>query len=159
MTRLGLFCITVSFAAAGSIAAADGAGQVYGSRAAAAEQVATLELLNNPEKYVGKTVRVEGRISAVCPRRGCWIDIVGEGDSRSLRFKVDDDVIVFPLETQGKSVVAEGVFVKRELPHEEAVRYAQHLAEEQGEEFDPASVTGPLTLYQIDGQGAVVDPR
>ena len=33
---------------------------------------------------------------------------------------------------------------------------AQHMAEERGETFDPASVTGPTTIYRIDGTGAVV---
>ena len=33
------------------------------------------------------------------------------------------------------------------------------LAEEKGEEFDPSTVTGPMTLYQIDGTGAVVTER
>jgi hypothetical protein len=34
--------------------------------------------------------------------------------------------------------------------------HARHLAEERGEAFDPASVSGPMTLYEIQGAGAVV---
>ena len=34
---------------------------------------------------------------------------------------------------------------------------AQHQAEERGASFDPNSVSGPLTLWQIAGLGARID--
>ena len=33
------------------------------------------ELMANPEPYLGKTVRVEGLITGVCEKRGCWITL------------------------------------------------------------------------------------
>ena len=35
-------------------------------------------------------------------------------------------------------------------------RAMKHLAEEKGEDFDPASVSGPMVMYQIEGDAAVV---
>lgn len=135
---------------------AETAGQVYGAGLTEATKVSTLELLEHPQDYVGKLVRVEGRVADVCPHRGCWIDIVGEGAQRAVRFKVEDDVIVFPLEIKGRHVVAEGRFTAQELDHEATLRWEEHLAEERGEPFDPASVEGPRTYYRIEGSGAVV---
>lgn len=128
---------------------------VYGKGVVKAEPVSIAALLADPESYVGKTIQVEGQISDVCPMRGCWIQIA-DPTGPSIRFKVKDGEIVFPGESKGRQVLAEGVLSKQQLDREQAAAYARHLAEEKGQEFDPASVTGPLTLYQIHGAGAVV---
>lgn len=140
---------------AASLAASE--GTVYGAGLKEnAEPVAIAELLQKPEGFLGKKVRVQGRITDVCPKRGCWIDIEGQDAPSPLRFKVEDGVIVFPLDVKGKPVTAQGVFTKIELSREQAEGYLRHLAEERGEEFDPSEVTGPVTLYQIRGEGALV---
>ncbi|MCK7525810.1 MAG: hypothetical protein MZV64_53480 [Ignavibacteriales bacterium] len=48
-------------------------------------------------------------------------------------------------------------FIKIELTKEEAIEYYEHVAAEQGTEFDAATVTGPITLYQIKGIGAEIN--
>ena len=118
------------------------------------------ELMVDPSAYVDKRVRVEGLVDDVCPMKGCWIDIL-EAEApadraKTVRFKVEDDVIVFPAEAKGRAVVAEGILRAREMDEESARAWFHHLAEEKGEEFDPTSVTGPMTIYQIEGQGAVL---
>ena len=120
------------------------------------ESVGIAELLGNPEAYVGKTVQVRGAITDVCPRAGCWVDIKDADSAESVRFKVKDGEIVFPVEAKGRRIIAEGVLVRTEMTREEAVGYARHLAEEKDEPFDPESVTGPLKLYHIQGAGAVM---
>jgi hypothetical protein len=65
-------------------------------------------------------------------------------------------VIVFPQESSGKSAVAEGVVIVRELTKEQAMARAAHHAEEQGLAFDSTSVTGPETVVMINGEGAVL---
>jgi hypothetical protein len=129
---------------------------VLGQGVGDAPRVAILDLLSDPERYVGQRVRVEGRIGDVCPRRGCWIDIQSEQGKASVRYKVEDGVIVFPVEAKGKRVEAEGTLTARRMTHEQAVAHARYLAEEKGEPFDETKVTGPLTVYQIQGAGAVV---
>jgi hypothetical protein len=136
--------------------AARAESQVFGAGVSQPEPVAIGDLLAHPQDHVGKTVRVDGRITDVCPKRGCWIDIAGEGSERVIRFKVADGEIVFPAEVRGKGVIAEGVFTRIELEGEEAVAYARHLAEEKDEPFDASKVKPPLVFYQIKGSGAVV---
>lgn len=129
----------------------------YGKPLSDAAAVKLSELMAKPDAYVGKVVKVEGLITEVCPKRGCWINVAGDKEFQTIRVKVEDGVIVFPLTDKGKKVVAEGTFRKMELTKEQAVERAKHEAEEKGTKFDPASITGPLTVYQIQGTGAVVE--
>jgi hypothetical protein len=127
-----------------------------GQGVAVPEAVAISELLAHPQAWVGKTVRIDGTIQDVCPMRGCWIDVVGAGGPGMLRVKVTDGEIVFPADSKGRAVSAEGVFERLELKGEQAVGWMRHLAEEKKQPFDPASVPDPLVLYQIRGAGAVL---
>ena len=130
----------------------------YGEALSGVNVVRISQLLNEPEKYVDERVRVAGLVDDVCPMRGCWIDIL-EGDSReTIRFKVTDGVIVFPVEAKGQEVVTEGVLRKHEMSKRRATSWMRHLAEEKGEPFDESSVTGPMTFYQIEGVGAELQP-
>ena len=52
--------------------------------------------------------------------------------------------------------VAEGQFNKLELTREQAAARAEEEAKEKGKKFDPASVKGPVTIYQVQGAGAVI---
>jgi len=130
--------------------------KTYGKGVGAGETIRIGDIIAAPDKYVGKTVRVTGKITDVCPRMGCWIDIREEASGTTIRFKVDDGVIVFPVADKGKDVVAEGVVQKIELTQEQAIAHGRHEAEETGKAFDPASVTGPAVQYRIQGTGAVV---
>ncbi len=114
------------------------------------------DILADPGPHVGKTVQVKGKVSAVCEMMGCWMNLTDPASGKFLRVKVKDGEIVFPKEAVGKLALAEGEFVKIELTREQAVAQARHEAEERGETFDPASVSGPVTLYQINGTGAVI---
>jgi hypothetical protein len=105
---------------------------------------------------VGKTVKVEGLITDVCSKRGCWIKLGGDKEFQTITFKVDDGVISFPMSVKGKRAEAEGVFTRVELSQEEALARARHEAEENKKPFDPKSVSGPATLYVLKGSGAVV---
>lgn len=128
----------------------------YGEGVTGQEVVRISQLLANPAAHVGTVVRVEGVVTEVCAKRGCWVAIASDQEFQTLRFKVKDGVIVFTPDVKGKRGVFEGVFTRHELTQEDAIARAKHHAEEQGEEFDPASITGPEVYYQLHGTGAVV---
>ncbi len=117
--------------------------------------IASLE--KNPGGFVGKTVQVRGRVTEVCEKMGCWMNLVDPSTNARVRVKVKDGEIVFPKEAVGKMAVAEGKFAKIELTREQAIERAKHEAEENNKPFDPASITGPVTIYQIQGTGAVIE--
>jgi hypothetical protein len=53
-------------------------------------------------------------------------------------------------------VVAEGKLMKLELSRAQAVARAKHEAEEQGRKFNPDSVKSGTTIYQVQGEGALI---
>ena len=128
----------------------------YGKEISLTEETSISKILSNPDEFVGKTVLVEGEILAVCEMAGCWMELKSDAENQKVKIKVKDGDIVFPVEAKGKSALVEGTVYKVELTKEEAVDYYEHAAAEQGTEFDPASVEGPVTLYQIKGIGAVI---
>ncbi len=121
------------------------------------QQTPIAELEKKPGDHVGKTVQVRGRITEVCEKAGCWMNLVDPATNARVRIKVKDGEIVFPKEAVGKMAVAEGKFVKIELTREQAIERAKHEAEENNRPFDPSTITGPVTIYQIQGTGAVIE--
>ena len=70
---------------------------------------------------------------------------------------MDDDVIVFPLEAEGRHAVAQGTVEVKDMTREEYVDWLGHMAEVRGLEFDEASVgEGPYRFIQILGTGAEI---
>jgi hypothetical protein len=133
----------------------------YGAGVKLAETTSVVRILADPDAYVGKKVRIEGRVADVCPMKGCWMELTegqeGHGASK-LRVKVEDGLIVFPVTAKGKLAVAEGVVEAIPMTKEKYVAWLSHLAEERGEKFDAASVgNGPFRILQIQGTGARIE--
>lgn len=126
-----------------------------GKPLSAMEPVALSTLLAHPADYIGKTVQVKGKIVEVCQMMGCWLDLTND-DGQKVRVQVEDGVIEFPKDSSGKTVVAEGKFSKQELTLEQAKARAEEEAKDRGKKFDPALVKGPVTIYTIQGTGAVI---
>ncbi|MCU0414500.1 MAG: DUF4920 domain-containing protein [Ignavibacteriaceae bacterium] len=121
------------------------------------EKTKISEILADPEAYLDKTVLVEGEILDVCPMMGCWMELKSDDGEGKIKVKVKDGDIVFPVEAKGSTALVEGKVYKIELTQEKAIEHFQHVAEEKGEEFDPSTITGPITIYQIKGLGAVIE--
>ena len=107
-------------------------------------------LVARPEEYVGKTVRVDGVARAVCAEMGCWMSVVvddADPSSPTVRLKVDEGTIVFPMSAKGRKVSAEGVF--------EAIAPMDMHAKEAAQEHlqvDPNA----QPKYQIKATGATI---
>jgi len=137
-------------------AAIAGDGNKYGKKVTLKEKTKISSILENPKAYVGKKVLVEGTVVGVCEKRGCWIELASDKQFQKIKVKVNDGEIVFPLEEKGKTALVEGEVYEIKMTKEQALERAKHEAEEHGKEFDPNSVTGPVTYYQIKGLGAVI---
>ncbi|MEJ2195211.1 MAG: DUF4920 domain-containing protein [Ignavibacteriaceae bacterium] len=129
----------------------------YGKEITLNEKTKISEILKNPEMFLDSTVLVEGEILDVCPMAGCWIELSSDAEGEQLKVKVKDGEIVFPMEAKGSTALVEGKVYKIELSMENAISYYEHLAEEKGEDFDVAAITGPVTIYQIKGFGAEIE--
>ena len=148
-----IIVLLVLFAAVASYSQTD----KYGKEISLKEKTTISKILDQPEEFVGKTVLVEGEILEVCAMAGCWMELKSDAENQKVKIKVKDGDIVFPVEAKGKNAIVEGIVYKIELTKEEAIEYYEHVAVEQGTEFDAATVTGPITLYQIKGIGAEIN--
>jgi hypothetical protein len=133
-----------------------GGAKKYGKKITVAEVTPIADILAAPEKFEGKQVLVEGKVSDVCKKMGCWMMMTGAGKDEVIRIKVKDGDIVFPQDARGKTAKAQGVVSVRTLTTEQQIAQGEHMAEEQGTTFDRATVTGPKKVVQINGQGAIL---
>lgn len=115
------------------------------------------EILENPQEFLGDTVLVSGTVIDVCKKRGCWMEIASDSAFQSIKVKVKDGVIVFPMSAKGGNALVEGVVEQLVFTKEEVIKMEQHQADEQGTEFDPATITEGKTIYRIRGIGVVIE--
>lgn len=131
--------------------------KTFGAKLSTTETTKISAILDAPEQFLGKKVLVEGRVVDVCKKRGCWMEIASDKEFQSIRVKVNDGEIVFPLEGKGHLAKVEGVIEKLEFSKEQMIKQAKHHAEETGTEFDPASITEGKVIYRLRGLGAEID--
>lgn len=127
-------------------------GQKFGAGVTLKDAVAIGDPYASPDKFTGKTVRVDGVVTEVCTEMGCWMAIQSEQEKGLIvRIKVDHDAgIVFPLTAKGKKVSAEGVFEKIAAGDKEG----SEAAAEQKPAGGKADAFGKS--YQLKGLGAYV---
>lgn len=161
MKRVVLTLIALTIIAGGPALAGD--GKKYGAGVTLDSSSSVGELLAAPEKFVGKKVRVDGVVTAVCAKRGCWMMITDPEREQGIRIKVEDGVIVFPMEAMGRKASAEGIF-EVVSPVGEGHGDAEH-AKQPGDEHsggehscaeqEKAAKKASAT-YQIAGTGAIL---
>lgn len=132
-----------------------GDGSRFGGDFTLAEAKPLGAVLADPEPFVDQTVRVAGTVVDVCEKRGCWLTL-GADNGEVLRIKVRDGEMVFPMSARGLKAEVEGTLTARTISVEDQIKRGQHFAEESGETFDPASVTGPKTLYMLAPTSVVI---
>lgn len=145
----------------------------YGEGITLDTAVAVEALLTSPDDYLGKKVRVDGVITGVCEKRGCWMQLTDPESGQGVRVKVEDGVIVIPYESMGHRAAAQGVFEAVKLtPEQVAARAAAaqkqaageaaatgEPCEKPGEPAVKAGCDAPVkddTIYLIRGTGAVI---
>lgn len=88
--------------------AGDAAVARYGAKVKAGKPVDIAALAQAPEKFKGKTVRLEGVVKDVCQGRGCWIEVADPSGASFLARSLDEKVLV-PKDCKGYRVVVQGV--------------------------------------------------
>ena len=167
MKRFLILSITMCAIAAVPVSAGDSG--TYGDGVTLEEAVPIDTLIANADDYVGQKVRVDGVITGVCKKRGCWMQVTNPESGNGVRIKVEDGVIVFPYTSMGHEAQAEGVFEAIKLtPEQIEARTAAAHGHEPGEACDKdgpkadgtgAGCDAPAVgeyVYMINGTGAVI---
>ena len=144
--RVGLgiaVLLGVTIAAAGD--------EKFGKGVSLTEATPIKALYEAPEKFIGKTIRIDGVVTAVCEDMGCWMALgESEKSEETVRLKVDHESgIVFPISAKGKAASAEGVFEKIA----DADKEAKEAAAEQAGKM---KVSDFAKKFQLKATGAVV---
>lgn len=150
------FLLPAALLALGACRPAETPGTVYGEAPTLTDTTLVSTILTDPESYLGQRVLVAGTVVEVCEKRGCWLQLASDREYETLRVKVEDGVIIFPMTARGHQAVVEGVVEKLVLSADEAREQARMHAEEQGLPFDSAATFEATTTYQLRGIGAVI---
>lgn len=86
------------------------------------------DLLKEPVKWGDKTVRTEGKVTAVCQAMGCWMEI-GD-DSGQAHIKMAGHAFFIPKDASGRHAIVQGKILKGDKDHcaEEAEQATGHVA-------------------------------
>ena len=114
------------------------------------------DVLEKPEEFMDKTVRVEGYIVDGCMHRGRWIALASDKDFQQLSVWHKEGKIKFPLDHKGKYGIVEGTVYYVQLTEEQALNWLKHLAEIHGQKPDLSKAKGGMKLYRIHPIGAVI---
>ncbi len=131
-------------------AAQQPAGTRYGDGVKLTSATAIEALVAQPQDYVGKTIRVDGVVTSVCDKAGCWMELGDQKSGKSLRFKVADGVIVFPMSAKGKRASAEGVF------EPVSAAMAAEYERDRKEASEGAATKAAAPGYQVKATGAII---
>ncbi len=112
--------------------------------------VTVAQVLAQPANYLQQPFTVQGKIDAVCEKKGCWMQFATGADEPTFRLKVKDGDMEFPVSAKGKIAYAYGTLKAKPMTLDQTKTYLKHRAEEQGETFDAAKVSSAVTLYQFE---------
>jgi len=76
---------------------------IFGSGADMDKLIAISTVLSSPENYLDKSITVKGAIVSVCSKRGCWMKLASDRKFQTLRIKVNEGDMVFPLTATEKA--------------------------------------------------------
>ncbi|MGI9108149.1 MAG: DUF4920 domain-containing protein [Pyrinomonadaceae bacterium] len=88
--------------------------------------VAFADVLKEPGKYAGKSVRIEGVVERVCQAEGCWMQIAPEAGVAGIRVTFKDHSFFVPKDSKSMKFKAEGEFSVNVLSKEQV----DHLIED-----------------------------
>lgn len=128
----------------------------YGKEISLTEKTEISNIIANPDAFVGKKVLVEGTVVNVCEKRGCWIELASNKEFESIRVKVQDGVIVFPMEAKGKTALVEGEVYSFDYESEAECTGENCQHSEDKKEECKHSKKEVKTIYQIKGIGAEI---
>lgn len=101
------------------------------------EKVALGELLKSPTKFTDRPIQIEGKVTAVCQNKGCWLEL--EDEHGMAHVKLGAHKFFVPKTASGQHAVVEGkVFAQVEKGH------CEQEAEEQ---------TGKVAKVELDATG------
>ena len=148
-----LFCITAFLSVSQAQSNTEKEYTIYGDSKMTTEGVISgKELISLLETQDSAMVKVEGVISEVCSKKGCWMDVNLDGEE-TLFVRFMDYGVFMPLDAAGSTAITEGM-AKIEM---QTVRWLKHKAEDAGETQEVIdAITKPIIAYSISEATGVI---
>jgi hypothetical protein len=97
---------------------------------------------STPAEYFEQTLLVEATVTAVCEKKGCWMQVEDKGATAMVRWEAGcGGEFAFPMDMLGKRVQIQGSFYPKTLSAEDA----EHIQDESS-----SDVTIPLEGYEFN---------
>ncbi|MDG1478913.1 MAG: DUF4920 domain-containing protein [Myxococcota bacterium] len=123
----------------------------YGSEFTLSDALTAAELLGEPAKYVDQNVLVEGRVTDVCQKAGCWMVITD--DTTTMRVLMKDHGFAVDKGGTGATCRIEGTLVAKEIDPE----FVAHLESESQNTADmPEKQATGNTVYELNATGVAM---
>ena len=145
----------LAFTAFADFAVAADAPTAFGKPVPDAAALSVSKVLGLSPRLVDQEVQVEGRVSGVCKREGCWVTLKDPtvASDETLRVIFKDHAFTVPVELAGRTVVAVGVLRVSET----SVERLRHLAEDAGKSAaEIAAITAPRHEATLEAEGLEV---
>lgn len=129
--------------------------QTYGETGGIANAAMASAVANAPDDHLDQTVTVEGRVTQVCQRKGCWLALdTGAAPIRVhvARTETGDYAFTVPTDISGAQATVRGTLRRVTL---DAATH-QHMAEDAGD--DAPVEPKPTTELQIIADGIIIVP-
>ena len=126
----------------------------FGAPLSAGAAIAAQDVIADPLKYNDKDIKVTGKVSGVCQKKGCWMTLsTGDPQGQSVRISFKDYGFFVPKDCMGKTATVEGHFAAKTL----SVAEAQHYAEDAVKEGETArKVTAPQHTLALVATGVQI---
>lgn len=124
---------------------------VYGAGTTVTETVAVAEAIADPERHLGKSVRLSGPIVGTCAKKGCWMRLGSEESNVFVKFK-DYGFFVPTSGVEGREAVVEGTLAVET----QSVEDLKHYLEDAGKHEEAAKVTEPKKVLSFLATGVAI---
>lgn len=127
----------------------------FGSKFKTTNLTPISKLISESKAHSDKEVVIKGMITNVCSYRGCWMEFASDKKYQSLKIKVRDGDMVFPISAKGKTAYAKGKISSKTFSKKELIAMAQKRSKDK--KADTSKITGPKTFYQFIPSGVRIE--
>lgn len=113
------------------------------------KKVSLSKVLDDPAKFSGQSVVIEGVVVRSCKMEGCWAEVAENKDAKSIRINMKGHAFFIPLQSAGVFARVEGLFSVKILTKAEADR----MIEKDGAKFANRNADGTVNEISFEATG------
>lgn len=121
---------------------ADGT-RLFGEELSEIAETSLADIVSEPSRFDGQSVKTAGEITSVCQSAGCWMEIRVDADSPGIRVPMAGHNFFLPRDVVGSRATIEGQVIVAELSAEDREHLESEGAQAGGSEIS-IEATGVL---------------